>query len=73
MTSYTQATLAMADRHIAQGERLIVEQEELLSSLLLKGLPTKEGEKLLALINETQVEHRQHRDAIAAALEEAKR
>jgi hypothetical protein len=73
MTSYTQATLAMADRHIAEGKRHIVEQEELLTSLRLRGLRTTEAEKLLALFNETQVEHRHHRDAIAAALEEANR
>jgi hypothetical protein len=73
MTSYTPATLRMADRHIAQGKRLIVEQEQLPTSLRLNGLPVTEAERLLALFNETQVEHCQHRDAIAAALKEAKR
>jgi hypothetical protein len=72
MTSYTQADLQAAERHIAQGEQHIVQQEELLTSLRLKGLPTARAEELLSLFNKTQVEHRSHRDAIAAALEEAK-
>ena len=71
MTSYTPAHLALADRHIAQGARHIVQQEELLTYLRSKGLPTTAAEKLLALFNETQVEHRKHRKAIAVALKEA--
>ena len=67
-TSYTQADPAMADQHIAQGEEHIVQQEELLTSLELTGLPTAEAQRLLALFNETQAEHRRHRDAIASAL-----
>jgi hypothetical protein len=69
MTSYTQADLDMAERHIAQGEQHIVEQEERLTALRTKGLPTAEAEKLLSLLNETQVEHRNHRDAIATAIQ----
>jgi hypothetical protein len=69
VTSYTQADLAMAERHIAEGERHIVHQEELLTSLELKGLPTKQAEKLLAVLNETQAEHLKHRAAIADALQ----
>jgi hypothetical protein len=68
MTSYRQSDLDMAERHIAEGEEHIVLQEELLTGLRTKGLPTAEAEKLLALLNDTQVEHRKHREAIAAAL-----
>lgn len=71
MTHYTAADLAMADRHIAEGEAHIVEQEQRLTDLEMQGLPTKEAERLLTLLNETQVEHRNHREAIATALEAA--
>jgi hypothetical protein len=70
MTHYTAADLAMADRHIAEGEAHIVRQEELLTFLRLRGQPTGEAETLLRLFNETQVEHWVHRKAIARALEE---
>ena len=71
MTSYTQRDLKMVERHIAEGERHIVRQEELLTSLRIKGLPTAEAEKLLSLFYETQAEHRKHRDAISAAIDQA--
>jgi hypothetical protein len=58
----------MADRHIAEGERHIVRQEQLLTSLRLKGYPNVDAVRLLALLNETQAEHWNHREAIAAAL-----
>ena len=58
----------MAERHIAEGEQHIVRQEELLTRLRAKGLPTADAEKLLTIFNEAQVEHRKHRDAIAAAI-----
>ena len=73
VTHYTAADLAIADRHIAEGEAHILRQEELLSSLLRDGLPTAEAEARLRLFNETQVEHRAHRDAIASALDEMNR
>ena len=73
MTHYTSADLHMADRHIAQGEAHIARQEVLLTSLLLRGLPTAEAEKLLKLFNESQTEHRAHRVAIAAAIDEETR
>lgn len=71
MTQYTRADLALADRHIAEGGQRIARQEILLASLYLNGSPTTEAEKLLRLLNEAQVGHSKHRDAIAAALEEA--
>ena len=68
MTHYTQSDLRMADRHIAEGERHIVQQERILTSLRLKGYPTANAETLLTMLNDTQAEHRKHRDAIASAL-----
>ena len=71
MTQYTVSDLAMADRHIAEGEAHIVRQEKLLTVLRLRNQPIEEAETLLRLFNETQAEHRAHREAIAKALEEA--
>ena len=71
MTSYTHSDLLMADRHIAEGERHIVQQELILTSLRLKGHSTDEAETLLTILNDTQAEHRKHRDAIASALSAA--
>ena len=73
MTHYTAADLALAERHIAQGEQHIGQQERLLTTLATKGLPTAEAEKFLSLLYETQVEHRRHREGIVVALEEEKR
>ena len=69
MTHYTTADLAMADRHLAEGEQHIARQELLVTSLRLKGHPTEEAEALLRLFNQAQVEHRLHRQAIAAAID----
>jgi hypothetical protein len=71
MTHYTAADLAMADRHIATGEEHIARQEELLTSLRARRLPTAEAETLLRLLNETQREHLAHREAIRKAIDEA--
>ena len=68
MTHYTRADLEMADRHIAQGERHIVQQEQLVTSLRLKQLPTAAAEAQLVTLNATLVQHRAHRAAIAEAL-----
>jgi len=68
MTHYTQADVDMADRHIAEGERHIAQQEELLTRLRMQAHPTEEAENLLDLFNSTMVEHRAHRAAIVEAL-----
>jgi len=57
MTHYTRADLEMADRHIEEGERHIVNQEILITKLRLQDLPVEEAEALLAILNSTQVEH----------------
>ena len=58
----------MVDDHIAQGERHIIRQEELISRLRSRGLPTDEAESLLRRFRETLHEHREHRDRICLAL-----
>jgi hypothetical protein len=71
VTQYTRADLAMADRHISQGERHISGQEVLLTRLRLLAAPTEDAESLLALLNWTQAAHRSHRAAISEALKTA--
>lgn len=73
MTHYTAADLAMADRHLAEGEQHIARQEMLVTSLRLKGHPTDEAESLLRLFNQAQIEHRLHRQAIAEAIDDGDR
>ena len=51
----------MVDDHIVQGERHIVQQEELITRLLQRGLPTKEAEELLAEFRSLQQQHWDHR------------
>jgi len=59
--AYTAAHIRMADEHIAQGERHIVQQEELISRLRSHGLPTDQAEDLLAEFEATLHQHRDHR------------
>jgi hypothetical protein len=63
----------MPDRHIAEGEGHIARQEQILTSVQTNGHQTSEAETLLRLLNETQLEHRAHREAIAKALDVAAR
>jgi hypothetical protein len=64
MTHYTQSDVDIADRHIAQGERHIVQQEALLTRLRMQEHPTEEAERFLALLNLAMVEHLAHRSAM---------
>lgn len=66
--AYTAAELRMVEDHIAQGERHIIGQEELISRLRARGLPTDEADALLGLFRETLQEHRDHRDRICRSL-----
>lgn len=68
MTGYTSADLLMADRHIARGELQIAGQEALMTTLILEGACTVEADALLKLLNEAQVQHYAHRNAIVEAL-----
>ncbi len=66
--TYTQSDLDMANRHVAEGERHVAMQEELVSRLRLRNQSAAEAEALLALFNATLAQHRTHRDKIEAAV-----
>lgn len=59
--AYTAADLQMVDDHIAQGERHIVQQMELIARLRSRGLPTNLAEDLLEEFRATLSQHREHR------------
>ena len=63
--AYTQSDLDMADRHVAQGERHIVEQRERIEKLADHGHPTEEAEHLLAMFEDLLRQHVAHREQIA--------
>lgn len=65
---YTSADLDMVERHIAQGERHVALQEELITRLSSLGLPTEAAEDLLEEFRATLRQHRSHQALIAAAL-----
>jgi hypothetical protein len=58
---FTPADLEMVDNHIAQGERHLVRQEELLRWMRARGLPTEAAEDLLEEFKATLTQHRDHR------------
>lgn len=66
--AYTMADLELVERHIAQGERHIVAQEELISRLRSRGLPTDKAESLLKQFHETLRDHYSHRDVMRTAV-----
>jgi negative regulator of genetic competence, sporulation and motility len=66
--AYTAADIQMAEHHIAQGEQHVVRQEELISRLRQRGLPTNEAENLLEEFRATLAEHRAHRDLMVSSL-----
>ena len=66
--SYSASDLETADRHVSQAEQHVVSQERIISNLLLHGAPVETAEALLVEFQETLRIHREHRDAIAAAL-----
>ena len=72
VTHYTQADVDLADQHIAAGETHIVGQETLLTELEVNGQATEAAEELLRQLHASLVEHRKHRAAIVAALEDAR-
>lgn len=66
--AYTQADLDMANRHIAEAERHIVRQEEIITDLGAKSADTNLAEELLAEFQATLRMHREDRDLIAREL-----
>jgi hypothetical protein len=55
------AELQMVDDHIAQGERHVAQQVELIARLRGQGLPTEMAEQLLGTFELTLRQHRDHR------------
>jgi hypothetical protein len=66
--AYTAADIRMVDDHIAQGERHIVRQEEIISRLKSHGLPTDTAEDLLEEFRATLCQHREHRALMIISL-----
>ena len=62
--AYTAAELKMVDDHIAQGERHIIQQEDLIARLKSHSLPTAEAELLLDEFRSTLALHLEHRNRI---------
>ena len=66
--TYTREDLRMADRHIAEAERHVLRQEELLSEMRMKGADTRLAEELLAEFHHSLRMYRGDRERIALAL-----
>jgi len=60
--AFTAADLRMADDHIAQGERHVTRQLELIAWLSSRGHPTEAARELLIAFQSTLGQHRAHRD-----------
>ena len=53
--------LEMARRHVAEGERLVAEQQALIVSLRADGHPTDQAEEFLAVLLRTLAVMQEHR------------
>jgi hypothetical protein len=67
--AYTPANLKMVDDHIAQGERHVDRQRELIASLKAHGHPTEMAERLLVDFQSTLDQHRSHRAMMLREIE----
>jgi hypothetical protein len=65
--AFTAADLRMVDDHIAQGERHVSRQEEIVAFLKSRGHPTDVAEQLLLEFRSTLMQHRAHRDMMLHA------
>ena len=68
--AYSPSDLQMVDDHIAQGERHVIQQEELISRLRSRGMPTEAAETLLTEFRSLLHEHWAHRALIVKDLDE---
>ena len=66
--AYSAEDLEMVQHHIAQGERHVLRQEELISRLRARGLPTREAEDLLRSFQRTLRQHHAHGAIIARTI-----
>jgi hypothetical protein len=62
--------LALAERHIAEGEKHLRRQEDLILEMQRDGLDTDQALDVLATLRETQALHHQDRERIQRELEE---
>jgi hypothetical protein len=60
--------LALAERHVAEGERLIARQRELVTSLERGGHDLRDAIELLRLFKELEALHVAHRDRLRKEL-----
>lgn len=60
--------LAESDRHVAQGERHIARQHQLIAELERDGHDTTSAIEFLSTLEQTQAMHIAHRDRIRAEL-----
>lgn len=67
--SFSAADLRMVDNHIAQGERHVTRQRELVAWLRSKGHPTETAEQLLAVFVFSLEQHRAHREVMRRDVE----
>lgn len=67
--AYTPDDLRMVDDHIAQGERHIIRQEELVSRLRSRGMPTEAAEELLEEFRALLHQHWEHRALMVEDME----
>ena len=67
LMAYSAADLQMVDDHIAQGERHVTRQEELVLFLRERGHPTDMAEQLLVEFQATLAQHKCHRDLMLNA------
>ena len=65
---YTPADLALAQRHVDEGESRVAGQEERIGWLAAYGHDTVQAEDLLRIMRETLAQMRLHRDLIAAEM-----
>lgn len=62
--------LAIAERHIAEGAKLLAKQEELIAELKRRNHDSESANSVLTTMRETQSLHIDDRDRILRALEE---
>lgn len=63
-----QGHLEAIEQRIVEGKKFIARQHEVVDSLRRHGCDTREAEKLLEELEQTQATHRAHRDRVRAAL-----
>jgi hypothetical protein len=63
--------LAIADEHVAHGERVVARQRTIIAELGAQGQDTTDAEDTLAMFEQSLEEYRRHRETIVAEVEGA--